>query len=60
MPRGITVCAVNPGVIDTEMLRTCWGADAGAYPDAEAWSDGAADFLLGVDAGDHGRALTIP
>jgi len=59
VPRGVTVCAVNPGVIDTEMLRSCFGGAAGGYPDAEAWSHGAADFLLGLGPRDHGRSLTI-
>ena len=50
----------RPGcVIDTEMLRSCFGGAAGGYPDAEAWSHGAADFLLGLGPRDHGRSLTI-
>jgi len=60
LPPGIVAAAVNPGIIDTEMLRACWGEEAGAYPDAEAWSHGAADFLLAVGPRHRGRALTIP
>jgi NAD(P)-dependent dehydrogenase (short-subunit alcohol dehydrogenase family) len=60
VPRGITVCAVNPGIVDTAMLRSAWGAEAGAYPSAEEWSHGAADFLLAIGPRDHGRPLTIP
>jgi NAD(P)-dependent dehydrogenase (short-subunit alcohol dehydrogenase family) len=59
LPAGIVAAAVNPGVIDTDMLRQCWADEAGDYPGAEEWSHGAADFLLAVGARDHGRALTI-
>lgn len=60
LPRGLAAVAVNPGVIDTEMLRSCWGEDAGAYRGPEEWSRRAAPFLLGLDAGDNGAALTAP
>lgn len=60
LPAGIVAAAVNPGIIDTDMLRACWAEEAGDYPGAEEWSHGAADFLLAVGARDHGRALTIP
>jgi NAD(P)-dependent dehydrogenase (short-subunit alcohol dehydrogenase family) len=59
VPPGITVCSVNPGIIDTAMLRTAWDEDAGDYPSPEAWSLAAADFLLAIGPPDHGRALTI-
>jgi NAD(P)-dependent dehydrogenase (short-subunit alcohol dehydrogenase family) len=60
VPRGITVCAVNPGIVDTAMLRSAWDDEAGAYPSAEEWSHAAAAFLLAVGPRDHGRPLTIP
>jgi NAD(P)-dependent dehydrogenase (short-subunit alcohol dehydrogenase family) len=60
LPPGLVAAAVNPGIIDTEMLRVCFGEEAGDYPGAEAWSHGAAEFLLAVGPRDHGRALTIP
>jgi NAD(P)-dependent dehydrogenase (short-subunit alcohol dehydrogenase family) len=30
---------VIPGIIDTEMLRSCFGADAGNYPGPVAWAE---------------------
>ncbi|HHK42894.1 MAG TPA: SDR family oxidoreductase, partial [Planctomycetaceae bacterium] len=32
LPRGMAAVALNPGVIDTDMLRTCFGAGAAMYP----------------------------
>lgn len=29
---------LNPGVIDTDMLRSCFGTDAGNYPTADEWA----------------------
>ena len=60
LPAGLVAAAVNPGIIDTDMLRACWADGAGAYPGPEEWSHGAADFLLAVGPRDRGRALTIP
>ncbi len=60
LPNGLVAAAVNPGVIDTAMLRKCWDEHAAAYPKPDEWSHGAADFLLGIGVRDNGRALTIP
>ncbi len=60
LPGGMAAVPLNPGIIDTEMLRTCFGADAGNYPSAETWSRTAAPFLLGLGPGDNGRPLTAP
>jgi NAD(P)-dependent dehydrogenase (short-subunit alcohol dehydrogenase family) len=46
LPTGMAAVALNPGVIDTDMLRSCWGDDAGSHPKAEAWAKIAAPFIL--------------
>jgi NAD(P)-dependent dehydrogenase (short-subunit alcohol dehydrogenase family) len=60
LPRGLAAVALNPGIIDTDMLRVCFGGEAGHYPDAERWSHAAAPFLMGLTAADNGRSLTAP
>jgi NAD(P)-dependent dehydrogenase (short-subunit alcohol dehydrogenase family) len=57
---GVAVVALNPGIIDTDMLRSCFGEDAASYPDAQAWATRAAPFLENLDSSDNGRALTAP
>ena len=32
LPAGMAAVPVIPGIIDTDMLRSCFGADAGGYP----------------------------
>ncbi len=49
-----------PGVIDTEMLRSCFGADAGNYPDPAAWAEEAVPFLLGLGPKDNGKPMEVP
>jgi len=51
---------VVPGVIDTEMLRSCFGADTGNYPDATAWAEKAVPFLLKLGAKDNGKPMEVP
>jgi NAD(P)-dependent dehydrogenase (short-subunit alcohol dehydrogenase family) len=60
LPKGMATVALNPGIIDTEMLRSCFGGDAGHYPSAEQWSRIAAPFLMQLTARDNGKSLTVP
>jgi NAD(P)-dependent dehydrogenase (short-subunit alcohol dehydrogenase family) len=60
LPAGLAAVAVNPGVINTDMLRTCWGGAAGQYEDPDAWARRAVPFLLDINADQSGRALSVP
>jgi len=60
LPAGLAAVSLNPGIIDTDMLRTCWEGAAAAYPKPEAWSRTAAPFLLALGAEHNGQALTAP
>jgi hypothetical protein len=51
---------VIPGIIDTEMLRSCFGADAGSYPGPGAWAEKAVPFLLGLGPKDNGKPMEVP
>jgi NAD(P)-dependent dehydrogenase (short-subunit alcohol dehydrogenase family) len=59
LPRGMAAVPLNPGVIDTDMLRHAWAEGASAYPKAEEWAKRAAPFLLGLGPKDNGRSLTV-
>jgi NAD(P)-dependent dehydrogenase (short-subunit alcohol dehydrogenase family) len=60
LPKGMAAIPLNPGVIDTDMLREAWGEGASSYPSAEKWAKKAVPFLLGLGAGDNGKSLTAP
>ena len=60
LPKGMAAVALNPGIVDTEMLRSCFGDSAGLYPDAQKWGRRAADFILKISAKDNGEPLSVP
>jgi NAD(P)-dependent dehydrogenase (short-subunit alcohol dehydrogenase family) len=60
LPPGMAAVPLNPGIIDTDMLRSCFGGSATSYPGPDQWAKSAAPFLLKLGAGDNGRPLTAP
>jgi len=60
LPPGMAAVPLNPGIIDTDMLRSCFGEDAGSYLSPEEWAEKAVPFLLKLGAKDNGKALTVP
>ncbi len=60
LPRGLAAVALNPGIIDTEMLRSCFGSGAGAHPSPEKWARTAVPFLASLGPKHNGQALTAP
>lgn len=59
LPAGMAAVPLNPGVIDTDMLRSCWAEGAAGYQKADAWAKIAAPFLLKLGPKDNGRPLTV-
>jgi NAD(P)-dependent dehydrogenase (short-subunit alcohol dehydrogenase family) len=59
LPRGLAAIPVNPGIIDTAMLRSCFGDAAGHYPDPHEWAQTAAPFLLRLGPKDNGEPMTV-
>jgi len=60
LPDGLAAVPLNPGIIDTEMLRSCFGDGAQSYPKPEAWARKAVPFLLSLNAGHNGQSLSVP
>jgi NAD(P)-dependent dehydrogenase (short-subunit alcohol dehydrogenase family) len=60
LPSGLAAVALNPGIINTEMLQSCFGGSASAYPSAADWAKTAVPFLLGLRSGDNGKQLDVP
>ena len=60
LPRGMAAVPLNPGVIDTDMLRASLGASAAGYAAPAAWAAKAVPFLLGLGPKDNGKSLTVP
>lgn len=60
LPEGMAAIPLNPGVINTDMLRSCWGDGASAYPTPEKWAQKAVPFILKLSPADNGRSTTVP
>ncbi|HVT74241.1 MAG TPA: SDR family oxidoreductase [Lacunisphaera sp.] len=59
LPEGMAAVPLNPGVIDTDMLRQAWSDGASAYPKAQAWAETAAPFILQLGPKDNGRSVSV-
>ena len=60
LPAGLAAVALNPGIIDTRMLRSCFGEGAGGYPTPEEWAQVAVPYLTSLGSRHNGKALTVP
>ena len=60
LPSGLAVVALNPGIINTEMLQSCFGGSASGYLSPAEWARSAVPFLLKLGPGDSGQQLTAP
>ncbi|MGH7129036.1 MAG: SDR family oxidoreductase [Planctomycetaceae bacterium] len=60
LPPGLAAVPLNPGVINTAMLQSCFGGSASSYPTPEQWAGRAVPFLLGLSERDNGQPLTVP
>jgi len=60
LPKGLAAVPLNPGIIDTDMLRSSFGDGAGSYPSPDDWSRTAAPFLLTLGPKDNGLPLSAP
>jgi NAD(P)-dependent dehydrogenase (short-subunit alcohol dehydrogenase family) len=60
LPAGMAAVPLNPGVIDTDMLRLCWPDGAANHPKAAAWAKIAAPYILQLGAKDNGQSASVP
>jgi NAD(P)-dependent dehydrogenase (short-subunit alcohol dehydrogenase family) len=59
LPSGMAAVPLNPGIINTEMLQSCFGPSAAEYPTPEKWAVRAVPMLLALGPKDNGRQLTV-
>ncbi len=60
LPSGMAAVALNPGIIDTDMLRSCFEGATSSYPKPATWAKVAVPFQLNLGPDDNGKALTVP
>lgn len=59
LPGNMTTVAVNPGVINTEMLSTAFGGDVSAYASPESLVPAWLDLFTRLDRSWNGRSLDL-
>jgi NAD(P)-dependent dehydrogenase (short-subunit alcohol dehydrogenase family) len=59
LPSGMAAVPLNPGIINTEMLRSCFGRSAEHYPTPAQWARVAVPFILKLGAKDNGAPVTV-
>ena len=59
LPPGLAAIPLNPGIIDTDMLRSCFGGSASSYPSPQEWAKRAVPFLLKLGPRENGQPLTV-
>lgn len=60
LPKGLAAVPLNPGVINTDMLQSCFGGGATEYPSPEEWAKKSVPFLLQLGPRDNGQSLSVP
>ena len=59
LPDGLAAIPLNPGIIDTDMLRSCFRGSASAYPSPQQWAKRAVPFLLKLSTRENGQPLSV-
>ena len=58
LPKGMAAVPLNPGIIHTDMLDSCFGEGASSYPSPAQWAKRAVPMILRLAARDNGRMLS--
>lgn len=59
LPDGLAAVPVNPGVINTDMLQSCFADGANSAPTPDQWAVKAVPFFLGLTAQNNGQSLSV-
>ena len=59
LPAGFCSVALNPGIIDTAMLRSCLPEIADEAVKPKQWAEAAADLILDLGPSDNGAPQTV-
>jgi NAD(P)-dependent dehydrogenase (short-subunit alcohol dehydrogenase family) len=59
LPAGLAAIPLNPGIIHTEMLDSCFGREAATFPKPVEWAQRAVPSILGLGPEDNGQSLSV-
>lgn len=59
LPEGMAAVPLDPGIIDTDILRSAFGDGAGKYPAPQEWAERSVPLLLHLGPQDNGQPLSV-
>ncbi|CAK9326851.1 unnamed protein product [Citrullus colocynthis] len=59
IPKGMTIMALDPGIVNTDMLFTLLGNIASQFQTPSKWAMKAAPMILNLTRMDNGASLTV-
>jgi NAD(P)-dependent dehydrogenase (short-subunit alcohol dehydrogenase family) len=59
LPEPLACVPLSPGIIDTQMLRSCFGNAADSHEKPAEWAKRAIPFLLRLGRGENGKSLSL-
>ena len=59
LPAGLAAIPLNPGIIHTDMLDSCFGKEASTFPKPSEWAQRAVPFILALGPEDNGQSLSV-
>ncbi len=57
LPYGLAAVSFNPGIIDTDMLQSCFGESASTHEKPGTWAVHAVDKLSNLSISDNGKTI---
>lgn len=60
LPSGMAAVPFSPGMVNTDMLQSCFPEGASGQIAPDKWAKTAVPFLLNIKAEDNGKQLTVP
>lgn len=60
LPPGMSAFPMSPGMVDTDMLRTNFGDEAGYQQKPEDWAKAAVPYILNLNPANSGESITSP
>ncbi len=59
LPSGMAAVPLNPGIINTDMLQSCFAGGAAGYPNADEWAEIAVPFLIKLGPSSNGESVSV-
>ncbi|MBL8819492.1 MAG: SDR family oxidoreductase [Planctomyces sp.] len=60
LPSTMAAVPLNPGIINTEMLQSCFSNGASSFPSPEEWATRAVPFILSLNQTHNGQPVSVP